>query len=226
MPSEESNSEIIIDKRGDVRLRVGTDQDGQSQVTFLACSRALARSSPVLDRMLYGNFLESKANCETATGCDEWTVDLPEDKPQPMRVLMHLSHAQFHEIRGALSIDDIYELTALTHYYDNTRLVVPWMGKLMPSIEDILASPAKSSDLSIPKMMWVSWELGLKDAFIDLAHKLMMESRGPWSAEDIRKQVQTPPGILGESIVESRLFYSVDEIRNMIDLLVVRAYRA
>lgn len=200
MATEESPSEIIIDPRGDVRLRVGRNQDDQSEVTFLACSRALARASPVLDRMLYGNFLESKENSKANDRADGWTVHLPEDKPQPIRILLHLAHAQFHEIRDSLSIDKVYELTKLTHYYDATRLVVPWMGRLMPSIEDVLTSPVAASDTSIPKMLWVSWELGLKDAFVDLSRKLLMESKGHWSAEETAEQVQTPPGVLGASM--------------------------
>lgn len=202
MATEESTSEVIIDPRGDIRLRVGQDQDGQKQVTFLACSRALARASPVFDRMLYGSFLESKANSKAADRDGDWTVDLPEDKPQPMRILLHLAHARFHEIHDSLSIDEVYELTKLTHYYDATRLVVPWMGRLMPSIEDVLTSPVAESDTSIPKMLWVSWELGLKDAFLDLSRKLLMESKGHWSAEEIAEQVQTPPGVLGASIID------------------------
>lgn len=207
MPSRDTSSEITIDQRGDVRLKVGTDEDAHGQITFLACSRALARSSPVMERMLYGNFLESRPNSKKKTGDDDdgsledWVVRLPEVNPQPMRTLLYLSHAQYHEVinssKETLTIDEMYELTALTHYYDCTRLVVPWVGGLMPSIEDLLTSPAKAGDLSIPKMLWVSWELGLKDAFVDLSNKMMMESRGKWTTEEINDEMQTPPGILG-----------------------------
>lgn len=189
-------SEIILDPRGDLRLKVGKESDGETdygQVTFLTCSRALARASPVFDRMLYGNF------CESRPADGSWAVTLPEDKPKAVGILLQLSHARFHEVSRALSVDEIYDLIVATNYYDCTPLVVPWMGLLMPSIDTILTTPT-TSDLSIPKMLWVSWELGLKEGFEDLARKFLNESKGQWTSDEIQKEVQSPPDILGMSM--------------------------
>lgn len=194
-----SSKEVILDSRGDIRLRVGKPDSEDGQITFLVCSRALARVSPVFDRMLYGNFAESKANSGAGDGSgSDWTVTLLEDKPQPMHIFLELAHANFQQMPKPLSVDEIYDLTVLTNYYDCTQLVVPWMGMSMPSIDRIMSVPTTpDSTISLSKMLWVTWELGLQEAFNDLSRKLLMESAGQWSADEVQMDVQTPPDILG-----------------------------
>jgi hypothetical protein len=86
--SEASNNNsrtrtVIVDSRGDLTLGTGLSDTGDCPAQcFRVCSRTLARTSPVLERMLYGSFAESNSQRET-----DWTIDLPEVKPAPFALL-------------------------------------------------------------------------------------------------------------------------------------------
>ncbi|KAM0226668.1 hypothetical protein ACHAPO_012167, partial [Fusarium lateritium] len=162
-----------FDKHGDIKLCVGKT----NPATFKACSRALARTSPVFDRMLYGGFIESK---KPDNG--EWVVSLPEDKATAMALFLHISHGQFDRIPRTLSIDDLYDLTVLSNYYDGTRMLEPWMGRWMHSIED----NAKQSNETMTKYLWITFEFGFKDSFARMARHMIMESDG---SEDANLQM-------------------------------------
>ncbi|KAL6922386.1 hypothetical protein FSST1_006412 [Fusarium sambucinum] len=169
-----------FDKHGDIKLCVGKT----NSATFKACSRALARTSPVFDRMLYGGFIESK---KPDNG--EWVVSLPEDKATAMALFLHISHGQFDRIPRTLSIDDLYDLTVLSNYYDGTRMLEPWMGRWMHSIED----NAKQSNETMTKYLWITFEFGFKDSFARMARHMIMESDG---SEDAN--LQMVPDIVGK----------------------------
>ncbi|KAI0450746.1 hypothetical protein F5B21DRAFT_507932 [Xylaria acuta] len=93
----------------------------QAPICFCVCSRALARASPVFEQMLYGNFTKKQTK---AAG--EWVVDLPEDKPSSFELLATISHCYLHQVPRTLSLDQLYDLTMLTHIYDTTRIPVLW----------------------------------------------------------------------------------------------------
>ncbi|KAM0210910.1 hypothetical protein ACHAQI_005637 [Fusarium lateritium] len=156
---------IKIDPRGDITLCVGESDP----VTFTACSRALARTSPVFDRMLYGNFIEAK---KPDNG--EWTVNLPEDKATAMSLFLRISHGQFDHVPKTISIDDLYDLTVLSNYYDATQTLEPWIGRWMSSLEDDM----KRTKESMAKCLGITWEFGLKDSFERTTGRMLMESDG------------------------------------------------
>jgi hypothetical protein len=85
---------ISFDERGDLRLEIGDADDERGQTSFLVCSRALARTSPVFKAMLFGGYAESKP----AHG--EWVVQLPDDLDHidGLRVIMDIVHGNFHKV--------------------------------------------------------------------------------------------------------------------------------
>ncbi|KAI8963164.1 hypothetical protein F5Y11DRAFT_167532 [Daldinia sp. FL1419] len=176
-----------FDRRSDVKLRVG---DGDSEnVVFAVCSRSLARASPVFDRMLYGGFAEGQSN--QAKDCNGWVVNLPEDKPAAMSVLLSIIHGLFERVPKTLSVDELYDLTVLTHFYDATRTLGPWSNTWMATMEKF---ERESKDL-MPKMLWISWELGWKNTFSALTKRMVLESEASVlsTSEDC---IQFPPDIL------------------------------
>ncbi|KAG8356541.1 hypothetical protein FVEN_g5630 [Fusarium venenatum] len=197
---------IEFDKHGDIKLRVGKTDP----VTFTACSRALARTSPVFERMLYGGFIESKKPDD-----EEWVVSLPEDKATAMALFLHISHGQFDRIPRTLSMDDLYDLTVLSNYYDGTRMLEPWIERWMDSIEN----NAKQSKEAMTKYLWITFEFGYKDSFARMARHMVMESEG---SEDAN--LQMVPDIV-ERISEIRILIIqtlLDVINQLVeDLLVV-----
>ncbi|KAF4634445.1 hypothetical protein G7Y89_g3656 [Cudoniella acicularis] len=87
-----TENRVIFDADGDLQLVVGNEHDSAEQHEFIVCSRALSRATPVFKAMLYGPFKEAKS---TTTPESEWVVELPEDKPVPLKTLLHIIHAQF-----------------------------------------------------------------------------------------------------------------------------------
>lgn len=175
-----SLEEMEIDPRGDIKLCVGETDP----ITFTVCSRALARTSPVFERMLYGNFIEANKPDD-----GEWIVSLPEDKATAMSLFLRISHGQFDHIPKTISIDDLYDLTVLSNYYDATRILEPWMGRWMSSMED----SEKRTKESMAKCLGIAWEFGFQDSFARTARRMLMESDG---SED--PDLQMVPDIVGK----------------------------
>lgn len=197
----------MFDPRGDVKLCVGQTDP----VTFTACSRALARASPVFERMLFGLFMESKP-----TNGEDWVVELPEDKPTALSIFLRISHGQFDQMPRTLSIDDLYDLTVLSNYYDGTHMLEPWVGRWMSLVED----DAKASKVSMAKSLWIAWEFGRKDSFCRIARRMLMESDG---SEDPHLRMQ--PDIIGKLLmhINKTITNSVSERISANRLMTIQA---
>ncbi|KAI0849039.1 hypothetical protein F5Y00DRAFT_72462 [Daldinia vernicosa] len=177
-----------FDRRGDVKLRIGQDRDS-SAIIFTACSRSLARASPVFDRMLYGDFSEGRSN--QAKDADDWIVNLPEDKPAAMAVLLSIAHGHFEQIPKMLSVDELYDLTVLSHFYDATRTLGPWSNKWMAAVEKL----ERESKELMPKILWISWELGWKNTFTALSRRMVLECEASIFSTGA-DEIQYPPDII------------------------------
>jgi hypothetical protein len=180
---------IEFDPHGDVELQVGQG-DEANPIIFTVCSRTLARVSPVFEKMLFGNFKESRPTTKSS----DWRVKLPADKVVPLAIFLHICHGQLHRVPKTLPIEDLYDLTVLTNYYDGTQILGPWVNDWMASIED----DARESQTALAKAMWIAWEFGRKDLFMRIAHKLLLETEGPLGANDDEFQdLRMPPDIMG-----------------------------
>ncbi|OIW30037.1 hypothetical protein CONLIGDRAFT_644067 [Coniochaeta ligniaria NRRL 30616] len=84
----EPSEKVIFDDDGDLRLIVGPDK-----VSFIVCSKALARASKIFKHMLFGGFAESKP-ADNA----EWVVELPEDDVNGMHILMDIVHGNIDKV--------------------------------------------------------------------------------------------------------------------------------
>ena len=113
-----------LDPRGDLRLIVGVDR-----VAFQVCSRTLARSSPVWETLLYGPFVEGKAQQED---CD-WEIPLPEDRPEEFRILLSAVHGKFDDFPYQIDHSELLRLAVLADKYDMTGSLKPlwanWVGE-------------------------------------------------------------------------------------------------
>ncbi|KAI1660622.1 hypothetical protein F4813DRAFT_299466 [Daldinia decipiens] len=194
-----------FDRRGDVKLRIGHDHDSKA-VVFTVCSRSLARASPVFDRMLYGSFSEGWSN--QAKDAEDWIVNLPEDKPAAMAVLLSVTHAHFEQIPKTPSVDELYDLTVLSHFYDVTRTLGPWSNKWMATVEKL----ERESRELMPKVLWISWEMGWKNNFSALSRRMVLECEAAIFSTST-DQIQYPPDII-ERISKIR----VQTIRALLDI--------
>jgi hypothetical protein len=157
---------ITIDPRGDLTLKIGLPTELK---TFLVCSRTLARTSPVLNRMLYGSFAESKPSNDSP---EEWTISLTEINPHPFALLAHISHGSFNHIPKTLTIDKLFDLIVLTHYYDCTPLLAPWAAHWLGAIHE----PASDNELEMYRVLFISQELGDKRTFEITSRRLVLET--------------------------------------------------
>ncbi|KAL7626527.1 hypothetical protein AAE478_003299 [Parahypoxylon ruwenzoriense] len=181
-----------FDHRGDVKLRIGPQEESGAYVLFTVCSRSLARVSLVFDRMLYGDFAEARSNQPNDT--EDWIVSLPEDKSAPMEVLLSITHGHFQRVPKMLPVDELYDLTVLTHYYDATHILGPWAKTWMTAIEKL----ERESNELMPRMLWTSWELGWKHSFSATSRRMLLESEASaFSAENHKDPcIQFPPDII------------------------------
>ena len=135
-----------LDPKGDLTLRVGARTEHGAH-DFVVCSRAMARSSAVWNRMLFGIFSESKP----ATG--DWIVTLPEDDPRSLAALLSITHGRFASVPQTPSIESLYSIMVLANKYDMTEMVQPWAQPWF-----LVAKAAIRSDA--PLVGFVAWELG------------------------------------------------------------------
>ncbi|CAI6088284.1 unnamed protein product [Clonostachys chloroleuca] len=194
-PSPRSSSPVDLDYHGDVKLRVGEKKvvDGQSiePIYFTACSRTLARISPVFDRMLYGHFAEAR---KPATPDEDWIVNLPNDKPEPMGILLGIAHCQFRSVPKTLALDQLYDLTVLTNYYDATALLSPWVDSWIACMDGISKHDAR---VLLPKVLWIAWELGKVSILEDTARRMLLEVDGPPFMDTCEEEdIQSPPDVV------------------------------
>lgn len=161
---QDTNNTFTIDPRGDLTLSIGLSPSSKN---FIVCSRTLSRISPVLERMLYGSFAESKSEHTSS-----WTIDLPDVNPLPFALLAHISHGEFGSIPKSLNVDELFDLIILTHYYDCTPILAPWAENWLRGINE----PASNNELEMYKVLFITQELGDKRTFEITARRLVLET--------------------------------------------------
>lgn len=189
-------AKVRIDAHGDLHLQVGVTQclpdstEGgkghghKPAIVYLVDSRALSRSSSVWRAMLNGAFAESSRPDPTSN--ENWTVELPDDDPTPMLIILNIIHNRFDRVpRGAdaMSVEAMYDLAVLTDKYDLTHLLLPWVEQwtafLRESAESLVANHDEPTQLgsTLEKLLWIAWELGDADLFERVYIDLVLNTR-------------------------------------------------
>ncbi|KAK1833402.1 hypothetical protein QBC39DRAFT_46568 [Podospora conica] len=169
---------ITMDNDGDLTVVVGPGGPGSGPhtSTFLVCSHALSRSSPIFKTMLYGSFRESRlAN----TGPEPWTVKLPDDHPTHATILFNIVHSHFNKVSAVvISLELLYGILAFTDKYDMTVLLAPWLQAWVSSVYPLQADPFNHNG---PRAAWaaitVSRELGATAPLKDLVRSVVLHAR-------------------------------------------------
>lgn len=110
----EKNSTINIDRNGNLKLVVGP-----TALQIQVDANALRRASKVFDRMLFGPFSESN---QTAN----WTVELPEDNSEALRVIFHVVHGNFGNLPRDFTLRQLYNITVMADKYAMVGSLQPW----------------------------------------------------------------------------------------------------
>jgi hypothetical protein len=151
--SDEALEVINIDADGDLLLRAGTALEGEKACEFRACSATMRRASPVWKTMLFGPWQEAKP----AHG--DWTVDLPEDKPYPFKVLLAIVHGNFQVVPESPSFEQLHDILVLTDKYDMIRVIRPWVGAWRTVVKDTIPD----TGLDHIRRVHAAWQLGSED---------------------------------------------------------------
>lgn len=161
-----SLSTFRLDPRGDLTLRLGPDGATED---YIVCPRTLARTSPVFERMLYGNFAEGNSSARGAAS--EWIVRLPEDKPVTMGRFLSIIHGNYDDSLRNLSLDEIYDLTITAHYYDAIQFLRPWVEVWISRIGAVV----EKVNTPMLKVLWIAWELGAIALFQTASRYILLE---------------------------------------------------
>jgi hypothetical protein len=169
-------STITCDQDGDLRLKVGARSHPEEQLEFVVCSKTLSRASRPFKKMLYGNFRESM---KATTTSSEWVVELPEDDPVGLKVLLHIIHSEYELVPPAVDIIQLYRILVVSGKYDMSHVVRPWVDDWSrPIIEDFDFVRKPQSDI----LIGIAWELGANATFkklvTDMCFKCKVNSKG------------------------------------------------
>ncbi len=169
-PFSKTGSVEALDPRGDLRLIVGEDR-----VVFQVCSRTLARSSPAWETLLYGPFVEGKAQQKDCG----WDIPLPEDGPKEFRILLSAVHGKFEDFPlDAINDSELLRLTVLADKYDMTGSLKPLWTNWVGEADNI----AYWATLETFEHLLVCHKLGHGRgfclAFIDLVARVAMDEDG------------------------------------------------
>lgn len=183
--SDFSVEAVEHDRHGDLQVIVGAQHQPKTHPKkFRVCSRTLSRSSPVFERMLYGSLAESNRKSSGS-----WTIDLPEDDPSAFELWSLISHGHFRQIPTEVPLDDLFHLTALTHYYDTTHSLSPWSAQWAASLP---ATPVED-EIGLHKLLWINVELNRKSSAAATARNIIQESRGICPESEMQQQLSSVP---------------------------------
>ncbi|KAI1141087.1 hypothetical protein F5Y05DRAFT_410939 [Hypoxylon sp. FL0543] len=158
-----SGSLIRVDPDGDLFLKVG---EGEAEVTYVVCSKTLARSCRFFKTLLYGEFAESKNQLQEGA---EWTVSLPDDGPEAMYTILCILHTKFNYVPEHTNPVDLYGITVLTDKYDLTHILRPWAKVWAKDMLRYVSIFRKHVTMRI----WIAWELGDEPLFKEMVQRLV-----------------------------------------------------
>ncbi|KAK2729034.1 hypothetical protein CKAH01_10605 [Colletotrichum kahawae] len=158
---------ITVEEDGDLHLVV--DGTGLPEPnTYVVCSRALARHSPVFKTMLSGPFAEA---CRPADG-SQWVVEVLEDNHKQFPVFLSIIHGCFQDVPKELDIQDLGALLVIVEKYDALPIIRPWVKGWLESPRGRWSAEGYSSHL-----VCYAWVTGHRAIFEEEARKAVYEEK-------------------------------------------------
>ncbi|EFQ33027.1 uncharacterized protein GLRG_08171 [Colletotrichum graminicola M1.001] len=151
---------VRLDGNGDLLLFVGAARVGQAS-TYLVCSKALSRSSPVMQQMISGQLAEPRP-LQGDQG--NRFIDLPDDQPVPMRLMLDIMHGDFQKVPQEMELQTLHALVIVMDKYDALSLARPW-------VKAWLASVRGSGDYT--RLLSIAWALGDMGLFSTMTSRIV-----------------------------------------------------
>jgi hypothetical protein len=134
---------------------------------------------------------------------ENWVVELPDDDPVGIKVLLHIIHSNYELVPPIVNLQYLYKILVVSDKYDMTHLIRPWANAWFKPFAKVELGP--SSYL----LFRVAWGLGADDIFKQLAVKMCLECKLSPEGEllDARElplpfqknDPLEPPGLFGRS---------------------------
>ncbi|KAL1842327.1 hypothetical protein VTJ49DRAFT_5495 [Mycothermus thermophilus] len=222
----------VMDPDGDLILHVGSPEPEPKQglrmaifqhskpnpvmEKFKVCSATLRRSSPVWKAMLTGPWIEA----QPATG--DWVVQLSNDSPKDMRVLLAIVHGRFRLVPDDLSIEDTADILQLADKHDMMSLLRPWHWIFVRSLQSLQDHISERERCEIDHVAAVraAWFLGLEDILSQQLWALVLITVPDW-INGLASRCKFPATVTSK-LRESGLEDLEDIILELRDTLVYR----
>jgi hypothetical protein len=122
-------------------------------------------------------------------------LDLTEDPPEAILLLLRIAHLQFDKIDLSLTVHQLYNVATLCDYYDCVHLVRPWLGSWLAEEVEQSKVPGQEEWLTI------AWVFGREKVFTELAARMVREVEtneyGDCLASGVGLILSLPLGIIG-----------------------------
>lgn len=138
-------------------------QDGNTVAHIQVCSRTLARSSKMLDTLLYGPYSESlQKHSSTAA---PWVVEIGEVDPGMLETVLRILHTHSPQPLTSPSENQLYDMVSVIDYLQCKRsfrfLSQSWQSMIM-------FTTSFSSRACCGKLLYVAIYLGLEDQVVKM----------------------------------------------------------
>ena len=144
---------VELDSHGDIILNIKNGADHRS---FRISSHAMRLASPVWEKMLTGQWMESH---KTA-------ISLEDDNPDTLLIVLRAAHLQHHKLPKKLTFGQIVKLAVVCDKYDTATVVRPFLNQWITPFQMNYLVPGYEQWLSI------AWTFGYRDQFMNIAHHL------------------------------------------------------
>lgn len=157
---------VNLDKHGDIRVQLPPSSNVDS-ASYIVCSRALARVSPVLRSEIYQYLARDSA--EHPHMLNELVMQLEAHDHDSLTIFLDIAHAHFSRLPQTMDICQIYHLSTLASRYHCTEILFPWIYSW------IAAAQGEAGNGNAAMQLGVFGELGLKPDFINMARSMLVK---------------------------------------------------
>ncbi|KAH6991717.1 hypothetical protein EDB82DRAFT_544624 [Fusarium venenatum] len=168
---EEAKGENPTDIDEVVSLQPYDENGNPNEIEFGVSTKQLYMASPVFDRMLKGNFQESKPDDEglLEIRAQDWNA-------RALLILLDIIHGHHRQVPRELDLDTVAHIALLVDYYDCLEIVevfldhwlvgIPqWWLYEWPMFSDYLARPFGEDEVL---MLFIAWVFRRQKAFKNL----------------------------------------------------------
>ncbi|SMR64265.1 unnamed protein product [Zymoseptoria tritici ST99CH_3D1] len=200
-----------ITPSGDAMLHPSGDlliYHNEFTIPLLLCSKAFALLCKPWAKMVeYRMVMGSEESKED----ERMKIDLSDDDPIALSILLYISHLRFEMVPSFLSLKQLFALSVLTDKYEATRMVRPWIAHWL-SIWNFASMETKVANV------WIAWEFGLLGDFERIATALVLDAEIKDDSDSLFYNSKELPGEVPPGLIESALEVRRKVIGQLLDI--------